>query len=190
MDTLEEKVSAVREVFRQLDQEITQFQSWSSLSCPSGCGRCCFKSDIEATVLEFLPFAHVLFRAGKTSEWLDRLQAAGTQCLILDPGQSGVGLCTEYAHRGLICRLFGYSARTNKYGKPELVTCTTIKTNQREAFESVQKQMEEGKEVPVMSDYYMRLRSVDPNLAGNFYPINEAIRRAIETVLQYYAYRE
>ena len=158
--------------------------------CLAGCGRCCFKSDIEATVLEFLPFAHMLYHAGKTSEWLTRLADAGTQCLILNPAQSGTGLCSEYTYRGLICRLFGYSARTTKYGRHELVTCSTIKTSQTRAYELAQKEIEEGGSVPVMSDYYMRLRSVDPDLGKDFYPINEAIRRAIETVLHYYTYRE
>jgi len=40
-----------------------------------------------------------------------------------------------------------------------------------------------------MSDYYMQLHGIDFDLAREFYPINTAIRKAIETVLQYYAYR-
>jgi uncharacterized protein len=98
-------------------------------------------------------------------------------------------LCSEYVHRGLICRLFGYSARTNKYGKKELVTCQIIKTEQAEAYHNATLQIEGGLEVPVMSQYYMQLHAIDFELTQHFYPINEAIKRAIELVLQYYAYR-
>jgi len=36
----------------------------------------------------------------------------------------------------------------------------------------------------------MRLVAIDPQLARDFYPINTAIKLAIETVLHYYAYRD
>jgi len=41
----------------------------------------------------------------------------------------------------------------------------------------------------VMSDYYMQLHSIDYLLTKEFYPINEAMKKAIETVLHHYAYR-
>jgi uncharacterized protein len=188
--TLPEKVEAVEAVFRQLDEEIAAFQSWSTLHCKFGCGKCCFKPDIEATVLEFLPFAVHLHQNGAAFEWLERLKAnQGEVCLILNPTAATQGLCSDYQYRGLICRLFGYSARTNKYGAKELVTCQLIKTEQAAAYALAEKGIEENAAVPVMNQYYMRLHSIDYQLAQNFYPINEAIRRAIETVLQYYAYR-
>jgi len=185
-----EKVSSVEKVFDQLDQEIASFQSWSGLHCQFGCGKCCFKPDIEATILEFLPFAHYLYTEGKAEAWLDRLtDAPGSLCLILNPTQAGAGLCSEYKHRGLICRLFGYSARTNKYGMKELVTCQIIKTEQREEFEKASVEINQEGHVPVMSHFYMQLHAIDFELTRDFFPINTAIRKAIETVLQYYAYR-
>jgi uncharacterized protein len=187
---LKEKVQAVEEVFRKLDSEIATFQSWSSLSCKFGCGKCCYKADIEATALEFLPFAHYLYEKDLAFEWLDGLKAATSPlCMILDPAKNGAGLCSEYIYRGLICRLFGYSARTNKYGSKELVTCQIIKTEQAEAFNVAKEKVENNETVPVMNQYYMQLHAIDPELARDFYPINQAIRRAIETVLHYYAYR-
>jgi hypothetical protein len=90
----------------------------------------------------------------------------------------------------LICRLFGYSARVNKYGGKELVTCQIIKTEQNDAYVTSQKTISEGGDVPVMSHYYMQLHAIDPDLTRDFYPINVAMRRAIEVVMQYYAYRE
>src|SRR5690349_7841643 len=126
---LEEKATAVEKVLKELDAEINKFQQWSTLHCKFGCGKCCFKPDIEATPLEFLPFAVYLSREGKTEEWLDRMDKLNDDavCMILNPTQAGTGLCSEYPYRGLICRLFGYSARLNKYEQKELVTCAIIK---------------------------------------------------------------
>lgn len=186
---LEEKVAAVREVLISLDEQIATFQSRTSLHCKVGCGKCCFKPDIEATVLEFLPFALHLYQNKQAEVWLEKLDAnQDFICVILNPMQAA-GLCSEYVHRGLICRLFGYSARTNKYGHKELVTCQIIKTEQADAYNQSVQKIESGLEVPVMSNFYMRLHAIDYELTHTFYPINEAIRRAIETVLQYYAYR-
>lgn len=188
--SIEEKVTLVEHVFEKLDQEIAGFQNWSGLHCKFGCGKCCFKPDIEATILEFLPFAHFLYKEGRAEQWLDQLTTTdSTICLILNPTQEGAGLCTQYKHRGLICRLFGYSARTNKYGTRELVTCQIIKTEQATAYENAVQEITQEGTVPVMSQYYMQLHSIDFELAREFFPINVAMRKAVETVLQYYAYR-
>lgn len=186
-----EKVQAVEEVFEKLDQEISAFQSWSGLHCAWGCGKCCFKPDIEATILEFLPFALYLYRENKAFVWLEKLNGSDSSiCMILNPTQGGAGLCSEYKHRGLICRLFGYSARTNKYARKELVTCQIIKTEQATSVERTSVGIEDGKEVPVMNQFYMQLHAIDFELTREFFPINEAIKRAIEVILHYYAYRE
>jgi uncharacterized protein len=188
--SIEEKVSQVETVFKALDGEIAHFQAASNLHCKFGCGKCCFKPDIEATILEFLPFAYHLHQSNAAEGWLEKLATSDSAlCPILNPTQSGAGLCSAYNHRGLICRLFGYSARTNKYAQRELVTCQIIKTEQKENFESAEKKIEEGGSIPVMSHYYMQLHAIDFELAGQFYPIKVAIRKAIETVLHYYAYR-
>ncbi|WP_333820377.1 YkgJ family cysteine cluster protein [Ohtaekwangia sp.] len=187
---LEEKVKAVESVFEKLDHDIASFQAWSDLHCAWGCGKCCYKADIEATILEFLPFAHYLYQQGLADTWFEKLRTGDTSlCLILNPAQNGAGLCSEYKHRGLICRLFGYSARTNKYGRSELVTCQIIKTEQVENYQRAAHRIEQGERLPIMSNYYMQLHAIDFELARDFFPINEAIKRAIEVILHYYAYR-
>jgi Fe-S-cluster containining protein len=188
---MREKVAAVQTVLTELDSAIARFQTWSTLQCKHGCGKCCFKPDIEATALEFLPFAQYLYDQGQALAWHEKLSdTRESLCVILNPTQAGAGLCSEYPYRGLICRLFGYSARVNKYGGRELVTCQIIKTEQEGPYTEAARQIEGGAEVPVMNQYYMRLHAVDADLAREFYPINQAIKRALETVLQYYAYRE
>lgn len=189
--TLPEKVRAVEELFIRLDKDIASFQEWSGLHCVTGCGKCCFKPDIVATILEFIPFAHYLYKHSLAESWYTQLQSTqDTICLILNPTQSGVGLCSEYMHRGLICRLFGFSARTNKYSKRELVTCQVIKTEFCESYSHTVNELENPqKAIPLMSQYHMQLISIDEDLARKHYPINEAIKKALEVVLSYYAYR-
>ena len=189
--SLSQKVQEIEEVFAILDQEMSKFQGWSGLTCKTGCGKCCNKADIEATVLEFLPFAHYLFLLNESGEWLERLSARESKlCLFFEPTRAGLGSCTQYPYRGLICRLFGFSARTNKYSQKEFFSCQTIKTEQSEAYTEAIQKIVKGEFVPVMNHYYMRLLAIDRDLARDFYPINEAIKRAIETVLHYYAYRK
>lgn len=188
--TPDEKVKEVEAVFQKLDAEIAQFQLATGMHCKSGCGKCCFKPDIEATSLEFLPFAVYLYREGLAEQWHEKLSASEQPvCLILNPTQPGAGLCTEYRYRGLICRLFGYSARTNKYQKKELVTCQVIKTEEPAEYKKGVMLVEEGGNVPVMSQYYMQLHAIDPDMTTEFYPINVAIRKALENVMHYFAYR-
>ena len=188
---LESKIKQVESVFETLDNEIAQFQQASFLHCKVGCGKCCFKPDIEATILEFLPFAYHLYKTNQANIWYENLQTTeSTLCLILNPSQSGAGLCSQYKYRGMICRLFGYSARTNKYNQKELITCQIIKSEQASDYEVAESAVNQNMPVPVMSNYYMQLRNIDPTLATNFLPINQAIKGALETVLSYFAYRQ
>lgn len=190
MKTLPEKVAAVKRVYTRLDKEIEKMQKSSGLHCLSGCGECCKKPDIECTPLEFLPLALELYDEGKAEKAWEELQGKKKDlCYVFRPHITNFGgLCNAYPNRGLICRLFGFTARTNKEGQRELVTCKLIKEQQAEAFNHVVAELKEGKKIPVMSQYYTRLTSIDPSLS-EFHPINTAIQKALEIVMHYYAYR-
>ncbi len=187
---IERLVREVEEVFLSLDKEISDFKQWSGLHCKVGCGKCCLKPDIEATILEFLPFAHQLYKEGNAIKWLENPDLDQSLCSILDTAHLGAGHCSSYATRGLICRLFGFSARLNKYGHREFVTCQVIKTELPTQYNAVQAQTIQGRQVPLMRDYYMKLHGIDWELSQKFYPVNTAIKKAIETVLHHYSYRE
>lgn len=178
-------------MFALLHHEIAAFQGWSKLACKAGCGKCCTKPDIEATVLEFIPLAHHLYITNQCFEWLERLKnTESSVCVIFESPAPGSGRCSAYPYRGLICRLFGFSARINKHAQKELVTCQVIKSEQALPYAEVLEKVGHDALIPVMSHYYMRMLAIDSDLARNFYPINEAIKRAIETVLHHYAYRD
>lgn len=187
-----QKVRAVERIYSNLDKEIAQFRSSTGLGCLPGCGECCKKPDIEATMVEFLPLAFHLFKTGRAEETLDLIERELDRkiCVIFSPVAAGssAGFCSEYAHRGMICRLFGYAAVRNKYGEPELATCRKIKSELPELFLRANEDIKKGLSIPVISQYYYRLYPVDMQMAGKMFPINEAIRIAIETVAMYFFY--
>ncbi|MDO1511392.1 hypothetical protein Q2T41_01775 [Maribacter confluentis] len=80
------KVRAVERVFYQLEKEVGSFQKSTGLGCVAGCGKCCTKPDINATALEFLPFAYSLFKNGEAELYLDQLNndRSTTLCPILN----------------------------------------------------------------------------------------------------------
>jgi len=179
----------VRALHQELDDDIQAFQAATGLHCRFGCGRCCLKPDIEATPLEFLPLAVELYREGKAEAWLESLATNGPVCQIFNADQAGAGKCTRYSDRGMICRLFGYSARRNKYGAKEIITCTIIKDEQAVAYSEASEKVAEGMAVPLAANYYSRLRGIDPALGSVPLPINKAIARALEMVLDFYYYQ-
>ena len=190
--TLAEKVKSVEEIFQSLDVEIAAFKNWSGLNCAPGCGKCCLKPDIQATVLEFLPLAYHRFKTeGYSPVLYERaLQEEEGLCVILDQ-KSTKGMCGQYTYRGMICRLFGYSARLNKLNQAEILTCNVIKTEQATPFQQAAVLIQVGdRTVPVMARYYMQLLAIDAELGKTLYPVNTAIRKAFETVMHYYSYRE
>lgn len=176
-----------------MEKEVGSFQKSTGLGCMPNCGKCCSKPDINATALEFLPLAYSLFKNGEAEIWLDKLNNdhSTTLCPVLNtilaPGE--IGFCSDYAYRGLICRLFGFSAMLHKNDKPILVTCRPIKEGKPNAVAKAESHIAAKKNYPLISDYYMQLRSIDESLGEELFPIRIAIAKAINAVLGYYAYR-
>ncbi len=187
--TLPEKIKAVEQLHAELDEAVNRFQMEVALHCPPGCGRCCNKPDIEASVLEFLPLAMQLYRQGEAEIWLEQLKSEKPLvCRAYQHQQAHKGRCMHYPYRGLICRLFGYAARINKYNFPELVTCQVIKN--QEGYAQAKEKIQTGTcAVPYIRHWYMRLQGIDPALGTELLPVNEAICRALEMVLLDMSYR-
>lgn len=188
------KVAAVERVFDKLQKEINEFQTQSTLKCLQGCGKCCTKPDISATILEFLPLAYHLYKEGRALQLLEQVESAPATgiCHAFTPLVlgTGSGFCGEYRYRGLICRLFGYAASRDKNGQKKLVTCQVIKSEQAGEYQLTVGAINQGAlHVPMMSDYQSQLMAIDWELGSKFYPINQAIQKALELVLFYYQYR-
>lgn len=188
------KVRRVERLFHVLEEEVSNFQNETQLRCLLGCGSCCFKPDIEATVLEFLPFAFEQFIAGKSDQLLTKLEEnLDPVCILFEAGshsQYQMGRCGEYTHRGLICRLFGFSSVRDKSGNPRLSTCGIIKKFNPESYDLAANQVEKGIiKAPTYIWYYQKLSDIDFRLGQEYHPINNAIKRAIQEVHNYFMYR-
>lgn len=191
---LREKSAEVRRVFEALDQEIKSFMEVSQLSCINGCGKCCSNPKVSATVMEFLPLAFDLYDKGKAEAALDLL-ASKTEddwCIVYknfsEDGEKG--FCSDYHNRGMICRLFSSSYRSNKHGQKEIITCKKIKTEKQTEYEVAAKAINEGLELPSSAGYYAQLFTIDHGLTDDQLPINQAIQKALEKVLTYQYYTE
>lgn len=186
------KVQAVEKLFRQLEKDVATFQQATTMKCKSACGLCCMKPDIAASPLEFLPLAYHLHKNGKANEMYEQLKESDQKiCMNLNAflSEQAGGFCSNYAHRGLICRLFGFSAMIGKNHKRQLVTCKTIKTEMPESFARAEAHIASNRSTPVISNYYYQLKSIDQDMGNSMLPINQAMLEALKIVLSYYAYR-
>jgi uncharacterized protein len=186
-----EKSEAVRQLFQDLEEESRQFHDEAGMGCVSGCGFCCANPEIPASPLEFLPLAFDLHEKGIAEEIANQLalQDQLGNCIVYrsqkaDPTK---GFCGNYANRGLICRLFGASARKTKYEKKDLITCKILKAEKKEAFAITSSRINSDLEIPTATTYYTRLADVDQSLASQ-YPVNQAILMALELVLRFKFY--
>lgn len=189
--SIEHRVNLVENLFHQLELESAQFQQKSGLGCVAGCGKCCAYPSIEASPLEFLPWAFHLFLNGEAEKMLITLnKTLSLTCLIYTPSSIlNNGNCGNYKYRGLICRLFGFAANTDKYQNLRLATCKIIKEGQTANYNSTAEAIQKGLSIPVFTEYYMRLNQIDFNMGNIMLPVNKALKMALEEVLQYYAYR-
>jgi len=189
--SIERRVQLVESLFSQLEQESAQFHKASGIGCVAGCGKCCTYPEIEASPLEFLPWAFHLFLNEEAESTLKKLNETESKiCLIYKPlALADQGRCSDYKYRGLICRLFGFSANADKYGNLRMATCKIIKEGQAEKYASTAEAITKGLYVPVFTEYYMQLKQIDFYLGNTILPINKALKMALEEVLHYYAYR-
>jgi Fe-S-cluster containining protein len=187
-------IEEVERVFEELDNHLKDTSLQSGLKCPDFCGMCCRKVDIEASPLEFMPLAAWLYKTGKVNDFLAKLDNPEHKwCACFDPEASAKGEwgCKYYEHRGLICRLFGFGYRLNRENHPVLVTCKIMKTTKAVAVtKAAELAAGNPEEMPVFSNYFMKLLAVDPDLAVPQMPINKAIRTAIEKLYFYFLDKE
>ncbi len=178
------KIRAVNRVYKTLDEHMLRVKNKINISCEHSCGECCRKNDIDATILEYFPAAFHLFETDNYEYILDRIDSDTTGICVFFNAFFTEGNCSVYDFRGLLCRLFGYSVKYNKSNLPVLVTCKTIKNQLQYNSQDLTKI-----KLPEISSYYMKLYGIDPLLMYKTYPINIAIKKAIEMVVLHFVYR-
>lgn len=180
MDNIKDKVKAVEEIFDEIDKDILFFQQESGLKCKQRCIECCLKTDIEASLLEFLPLAWWLLGTNSFEYWLKIAESSGSRhCIFLDKQER---VCRIYKKRGLICRLFGFSFKLDKNNKPQLIACPYLKKKFHFSLSL--------STLPIASHYSMRLIAIDPYLANQRYQINIAIYKALQLVATYMHFKK
>ena len=182
----EEIVQRIDEVYRELDERTEEFRRASGFKCPEGCGKCCMTDNVEASVIEFLPLAAKLWEINEAEKWMEiiHLSPHKRTCVLFehDAEKPGCGRCVFYEKRGLICRVFGYTASKDKYSVTKLVGCRVMKEAFPENFEKTRKAVSAGLYIPLVTVFAYRLMSIDQALGRRFMPINQAIMAAIESI--------
>lgn len=184
-----DKIRKVEQVFKQLDKATEKFGKQSNLKCLTNCNLCCLKKGLEANVLEFLPLANYLVKNNLHEAALDLLATDTENCINLAKSQVAgqTGGCANYDHRGLVCRLFGFSGIKNKNSKLAVYTCSYMKDKYPQEFKSTLERINSGMEIPMVTDFYYQIYFIDNYMANDYNPINVSIRKAIEKVAYYYA---
>ena len=190
MFTVYQKVQKIESLQKTIDKDTMAFKHNSGIDCTKHCTECCRYPDINATPLEFLPFAWHSYKLGLLDQWFDRLESCeSSQCIFARINDGNWG-CSIYPARGFICRLFGFSATTDKNGQPVFAACRILKQKQPEMVNNASQFIAAGGKIPVMASYYRRLAAIEPALGTQFMPINDAIRKALEIIYFHLHYRE
>jgi Fe-S-cluster containining protein len=178
---IEKNVRAVERIYAQIDKAGKKFLDATKVQCPSGCARCCHGKNVSASPLEFLPFAYKLYLNGTLDDRYWDMKGLQQQRCFLVEGETleSNGKCSEYAHRGVVCRLFGNGASVLKTGRKSYSACTILKS---QIADQEQFDLNLQKLAPVYSDYYMKLRAIDNQYGAMLFPINLAILKAMEIV--------
>ncbi|MBS9525362.1 YkgJ family cysteine cluster protein [Litoribacter ruber] len=190
---LREKALEVSRVFDLLSEDTGKFMAQSGVNCVIGCGKCCMNPKISASVLEFLPLAFDLYSKGLADKAMEKLENMGEEdfCLLFRQTNflTNSGSCGDYQYRGMICRLFGASVRRDKHGMKQMITCKIIKEGQPEEFKALSEAINSGLPAPSASYYYSLLSDIDERLSEHF-PVNTAIKKALDHVMTYSYYLE
>lgn len=176
----------LQELYAEMSATFSDYQKSSGLNCLASCGRCCTNPDIEASVLEMIPFALKVHDEGTMESWLHEFETnSQDSCLLLKTSDQGAtAKCVSYNERPSICRMFGVGGILNKYQEKTLSLCKFIREEHPEpGFETIQK-------APVIADWSHKMGALDPELLKNKRPINEAMHEALKKVAFYAQYQD
>jgi Fe-S-cluster containining protein len=197
--SVREALEALHAVYADVETVTSRFSLQSGVSCPSSCGGiCCRNFEPDVMEAEALYLAAWLIESG--SEGVARLP--GAEGGIADappdapPGrcpfwdEEGGGVCLVYPARGLICRLFGFSAVRGARGEKSFGLCFAMDRGE----EDLPRQWREGKgdffeiaDPPVMADYGSRVAAISPG--GGREGIGYATARAFNKLSMVLSFR-
>lgn len=175
------------EIYQELDLRVEFFKKKAKINCIKVCGKCCKipSYKIETSVLELIPTTIHLWEVNEAEIVLENLYRINKYhfCIFYDfKGKNDRGHFYIYSLRPLICRLFGFSAKRDKSGRTIPIICSIIKEKNPGKFEEIQEKIRNGLEIPINSYYGRRIILISNSYGRDLYPINEAIKIALEIV--------
>ncbi len=184
----EELAQSILREFGTISRTFSQFQTGNNLDCISGCGKCCFNSEVYCSPIELLPLAMELLKRGEAQKVYDQCDTIeDKRCffLVVDNAEKYHGKCGEYQHRPLVCRAFGVSARHGKNGQVDFSVCQVIKENKSGEFQAMLSKLasNELQDMPFIDYAKNQLASLDPRFLEREYPINQSLKIMLEKVL-------
>ncbi len=174
-------------VYAELEDQMACFKRLARIDCLSKCQKCCETAGVvEASPLEMFPLSIHLWEKGKAESLLEQLTKREPEgpCILLNrnPSLLSKGGCRYYSLRPLICRLFGFSAISDKYGNPKIALCKPLKELKLGIEERMNERIQEGLKVPFIPHFSRQVAFINPNLGQGLYSINYSLRQALEIV--------
>lgn len=166
-------------VYQRLDHHLAKLRHRTGLQCIDQCGFCCRNIKGEFTVLEMFPLALILSKRKKVDVWLAKLKRSFDQpkCIFLKTSSDSVqkGRCQVYIFRPLVCRIFGFSARRDKMGQYQLITCDVIRKAFPKQYELAQQVIKQGFTPAIAQSYRSCIQNISTADTNKFYSFNEAL---------------
>ena len=181
-----DRIYRIISAYKGFDRAISRFQSVTGLHCPDGCSSCCTSRQVEASILELLPLALEIYSRRDEEEVIRSIQEKENEqdlrCVLLlrEPPLDMKGSCSYYDFRPLLCRLFGFALRKNKYNRPEFSPCNIIRSIDPGGVKRAEIAISEGLKCPIYQEAFMRIASINPDMGYRLLPINQALKGAIE----------
>lgn len=173
-------------VYEKLDREIRKFQKKSKVTCIKGCGKCCENVYLETSVIELLPLAWVIWNRPKRNLWLKKLKKLPSegQCVFYQksPQGGGQGRCRIYPLRPLMCRLFGYAAKTNKFGNKQWVLCNPLKGNLGMEYVRLSYAINKDLSIPSVLEYRLKAQHQATETEARLHALPDALYEAMSVV--------
>lgn len=183
----------ILKAFDDISIEYSSFQNKTKLTCPTGCGKCCFKSDIYCTPFELLPLALDLIRRGEAESILEKgLSHKAEHCMFMDITdlKGGKGRCLEYEFRPLVCRTFGVAGKHDKKGDLSFSVCSILKEENKKKYSELLSGKIEIVNIPFIDKVKNKLGCLDPSLLEEEYPINLSLTKILDKLLFEYHLRD
>ena len=181
----QKQVKTLLKLYKEADEEVERFRRATYLRCLPHCGECCRTACVAVSILEMQPVAAYLWQRGQHEKWLKKVDPDndGATCIFYSPQLlPNGGHCYIYLFRPLLCRLFGFSLRKDKYEKPELMICRRVKASFPYEFQRAQDMVTKRLRAPVPSDYFMKAYSLSSDFIKQTMNINLAFKKAMEII--------